>query len=172
MGRPAHPLSVEQIAEMSSLRLSGASLQEIADSNIFGCGRWTINSLMTRAGIQPESPKRQLRGAAHWAWRGGVLKRAPGYILQLVAPDDPMHVMAQRSGYVLQHRLVVARLIGRPLTSSESVHHINGNGRDNRPENLQLRQHKHGRGVRHQCADCGSYNVMPVKLDEQGIGSS
>lgn len=37
-----------------------------------------------------------------------------------------------------EHRIVAAQKIGRPLRRGEIVHHINGNIRDNRPENLQV----------------------------------
>jgi hypothetical protein len=37
-----------------------------------------------------------------------------------------------------EHRHVMQRAVGRPLASKEVVHHINGDGHDNRLENLQV----------------------------------
>jgi hypothetical protein len=43
-----------------------------------------------------------------------------------------------KAAFVLEHRLVMARVLGRPLTRWECVDHIDGNKKHNDPSNLRL----------------------------------
>lgn len=52
---------------------------------------------------------------------------------------DVMHINGyNKKGNAKIHRLVMEQQLGRRLTDDEVVHHINGNKKDNRPENLQV----------------------------------
>lgn len=41
------------------------------------------------------------------------------------------HPNANSKGQILEHRLIMSELLGRPLTRTENVHHINGDKTDN-----------------------------------------
>lgn len=97
---------------------------------------------------------------------GGRTRNQEGYVLihkQIV--DESLWSMAYSNGYIPEHRLVMSKVLGRPLLSHETVHHIDGNKTNNAPENLQLRHGKHGKGVKLICACCGSPDIIAEVLD-------
>jgi len=70
----------------------------------------------------------------HWRWKGGKTLHGNGYILI----KNREHPFCTNQGYVLEHRLVMEKHIGRLLKPEEVVHHINEIITDNRIENLKL----------------------------------
>jgi len=73
----------------------------------------------------------------HPRWNKGIMTKR-GYVFVHMSKDDPLFSMSNSSSCVLEHRLVVARRIGRPLRKGEIIHHINGIKSDNRDSNLLL----------------------------------
>ena len=83
--------------------------------------------------------KRMGTGSVHRGWKGGRMGDGRGYMLVRLYPDNPFYSMTNHLGYVLEHRLVVAKALGHCLQTYEVVHHKNGIRDDNRyPENLEL----------------------------------
>lgn len=71
-------------------------------------------------------------------WKGGKSYGRSGYLSIRLYPDDIFYPMVRTDGYVFEHRLVMAKHLGRCLELGEIVHHINGNKLDNRIENLEI----------------------------------
>jgi hypothetical protein len=105
------------------------------------CGKCSVRLKAQPKGAAAKKPgniERQ-RGAKNHAYRGGRKQATGGYVYVLTDPSDVIAAaMTGSIPYVLEHRLVMARAIGRPLHQYEEVHHRNGRRTDNRLENLEL----------------------------------
>lgn len=80
------------------------------------------------------NPGRFQKGINHPKWKNGEYINEDGYKMIL----DTRHPNAYGSRYVLEHRLIMEKAVGRYLTKDEVIHHINKNRQDNRIENLEI----------------------------------
>ena len=89
----------------------------------------------------PEKKYKFPKGKENPAWKGGLTYRRRkgnyGDVKYVRCREDFMS-MARSDGYVMEHRIIVAISLGRSLTRTEVVHHINHDCMDNRLENLML----------------------------------
>lgn len=79
------------------------------------------------------------RGENHHAWNGGKIVDVGGYVKVRV-----------EGNYVQEHRIVMERAIGRKLHRWETVHHKDGDRKNNHISNLQLMGTRHPRGQFYQ----------------------
>lgn len=82
------------------------------------CGRQHANEHMRTLGYTGGRPAFPI---------GSTKLTGKGYVLEKTT-----------AGWIMQHRLVMAGKLGRPLRADEYVHHRNGSRDDNRPGNLEL----------------------------------
>lgn len=135
----------------------GWSQQFIADA--LGVSQVKVSRVLQKRGVQT----RRGRGEQHVQWKGGRWS-SNGYWHVFVKDGDPLRRMADTAGYALEHRIVMARHLGRALLPTETVHHIDGDRGNNSIGNLQLRQGRHGKGVVLRCRCCGSTDLEPAPL--------
>ena len=79
------------------------------------------------------------------------------------------HPIAKTGKGILEHRLVMERVLGRYLKTDEVVHHKNGNKTDNRIDNLEIlsrRQHvaEHQKVTTRNCRGCGEIFVATAQM--------
>lgn len=78
------------------------------------------------------------KGGLNQRWNGGRILDSHDYIAIKLQANDFFYPMVDHQGYVEEHRLIMARHLGRCLWSWEFIHHKNGNKHDNKLENLEL----------------------------------
>jgi HNH endonuclease len=89
-----------------------------------------------------DEQRRARRGPLNGRWKHGMGN--DGYV-RLSNVEYPGATFPNAP---LEHTVVMARHLGRPLRDGETVHHKNGIRNDNRIENLELWSHRQPKGQR------------------------
>ncbi len=97
--------------------------------------RWQVH------GTTEQNPARRELGTGSISDKGYLIVSCPAEFAAMG------HTRPGGRTSVAEHRLVMARHLGRPLLSDETVHHKNGVRLDNRLENLELFTGRHGNGA-------------------------
>jgi len=115
-------------------RATSPSVREhLASIAVLGRAGWTEDSMA--------SYQKSMGGANNPAWKGGVtyFRKHGNYPpIKYVRCPAEFLAMARKDGYVMEHRLIVAQHMGRPLKRSEVVHHLDHDATNNAPDNLAM----------------------------------
>ena len=102
-----------------------------------GKGRWVVFYHRTNMCRDCQLAKLHSSiGRKNPSWTGG--RYVERYVHILLPKDSFFYSMVDNRGYILEHRLVMAKYLNRCLLPWEIVHHKNGIKTDNRIENLEL----------------------------------
>jgi hypothetical protein len=136
-GKSFHKLKVLNRADNAGERIRWLCLCECGNTKVIDSRRLRYE-LSKSCGCERDMAASRrmlsLRGEKSFNWRGGSHTSSIGYKM-VWAPEHPK---AKNGRYMLEHRLIMERKLGRYLTDEETVHHKNGDRLDNREENLEL----------------------------------
>jgi len=122
--------------EICRLYEAGQKTRELGEK--YKCSKDTINNILRRHNVT-------LVWGRPRNYDKVRLKRGDQYYVLIRCPDHPN---ATKSGYVLEHRLIMEKHLGRYLTKDELVHHKNGVKYENDFPNLALVvKHNHFGGI-------------------------
>lgn len=126
-GRTAPPFDADRLRLLAGQGMSTAEIGQAMGRSAEWARRRMIDLGLARLPGKARPEKNAF-------WRGGRTVDRRGYVLV----KAPGHPAATKGGYVREHRLVVERTLGRYLTRTEVVHHVDGDPGNNDPANLQL----------------------------------
>ena len=125
-----------QAVFLTSIRSKGMYCSRECNGQVRGQD-WKAHAHKGRAAWTEKSKasyREKMSGERNPAWKGGVtyFKTHGNYkgVKYVRCPQDYIS-MARKDGYVMEHRLLVAQKIGRPLLRMEIVHHANHDPADN-----------------------------------------
>ena len=95
-------------------------------------GQKAVGNMPPRSAIE-NSARNRGKMEASPSWKGGI-----SYTAGRKCVYKPDHPRAMANGYVYEHLLIAEQMIGRPIASSEAVHHKDLNKSNNDPSNLQI----------------------------------
>lgn len=150
---PAHPAVSTHYKKMTKYGWTTVT----ADVTCPLCGKvrsyalYTLRQLMQKPHFDGKCFKcghAASRKTANETLRRKYAKLAPrtvrnGYVvlnLSRIDAEDRLlfDAMRGKTSFVFEHRLVMAKLLGRPLRRTECVDHMDGNKKNNHPSNLRI----------------------------------
>lgn len=157
VGRGA--MSDVQQKRAAQLYIDGLTVSQIKKKLRLKVAEQTIQSAIRRSGIslRKSGPQRSVEAYV----------TTEGYRRVIIDREDTFFEMGSirgkrehdRTRTVLEHRLVLARKLGRALLPHETVHHKDGDRLNNHPDNLELRVGRHGKGATDaHCATCTCFH--------------
>jgi hypothetical protein len=135
IGKERHPMLLQLIHD-------GKTAVEIAD--LMDLNQETVRKFARTRNLVIVRHDQSLE--KHPAWKGGTTCDRSGYILQRVYSLGEHGYLIRantrndRNGYAPVHRIVMHDKLGRALEENEVVDHIDGNVKNNHPDNLRLFQ--------------------------------
>lgn len=138
-------IGIKRYPQLLQMIEQGKTAPEIGD--ILSVDPETVRKFARKRGIKIQHFDQS--GKNHPSWTGGTTKDRSGYLLQRVDVDGEHGYLiralakrgkagADRAGYAPVHRIVMHNKIGRRLLPGEVVDHIDGDIRNNLPENLRV----------------------------------
>ena len=137
-GEIAKELNISGVQVLRILHKNKVTLRTLSEGKVISHSRPETKEKMSKSALGrkcPEHVKAALRlivGPKHQGWKGGITLNAGGYLQFTESPANGAHAG------VYIHRIIAEWVVGRKIQKGEVVHHLDGNKKNNNPDNLQV----------------------------------